>query len=267
MANCFYPEPIVIKFKQKWREILSLYCWLPFILPIAVFLIVGSFEPKPPDSNGASTSWPSVPYRFYPWIYATKLLATLIALGLVWPDYKPHMRSIGWKGIVVGIVGGVVWITICKWNWEQTTLHPLLKSLRLDSLLGTGLRSAYNPCLELRGNNIGIVIYLAIRGIGLILVVPVMEEYFLRGFVIRYFASDNWWSFPIGQLTVLSAFVGTALPMLMHPGELLAAAVWFSLISILAWHTKNLWECIAAHCTTNLVLGIYVITTGAWWLV
>jgi membrane protease YdiL (CAAX protease family) len=55
--------------------------------------------------------------------------------------------------------------------------------------------------------------------------------------------------------------------MLMHPGELLAAAVWFSMISLLAWHTKNLWECIAAHSATNLILGIYVLTNGAWWLV
>ena len=258
---------MVVKFLQKWRAILALHPWLAYVLPIAVFLSVGSFEPLPPDLSINSASWPHLPYSCYPWIYAFKLLATPIALCLVWPNYKPHMKSIRWKGIGIGIVGGVLWIALCKLHWEQTTLHPWLKTLRLESLIGTGLRSAFNPFIELEGNSLGILIYLVMRAIGLILVVPVMEEYFLRGFVMRFCASDAWWTYPVGQVTFVSAIVGTALPMFMHPGELLAAAVWFSLISVLAWHTKNLWECIAAHCTTNLILGIYVITNDAWWLV
>ncbi len=258
---------MVVMFIQKWREILALQPWLAYVLPIAVFFCVGSFEPTPPATASNSTSWPSVSYRFYPWIYASKLFATVIALCLVWPAYKPHLKSIGWKGIGIGIVGGVLWIALCNLHWEQTTLHPLLKTLRLESLIGTGVRSAFNPFIELEGNTFGILIYLAMRGTGLILVVPVMEEYFLRGFVMRFFASDEWWSYPVGKVTLVSAIVGTALPMFMHPGEMLAAAVWFSLISVLAWHTKNLWECIAAHSTTNLILGIYVLTDNAWWLV
>ena len=137
----------------------------------------------------------------------------------------------------------------------------------MEGVLSSGVRSAFNPFDEWKNQPLATFTYLVMRGIGLILIVPVMEEYFLRGFVMRYFASEHWTQFPIGAVTATSAIVGTLLPMLMHPGELLAAGVWFSLISVLAWHTKNLWECIAAHCTTNLVLGGYVITYGAWWMV
>ena len=264
------------KLLEKRQEMLSIHPWVAFVLPIAVFLVVGSFEPKTHElvqnatdgiSSLPSTSWFSLPYSLYPWIYTAKLFATLVALCFVWPDYRPLMRSIGWKGISIGIVGGVLWITICNLEWEQSTLYPLLKSWRLESLLGTGSRSAFNPFLELKGNTFGVLIYLAIRGIGLVLVVPVIEEHFLRGLVMRYLATDKWWNYPIGQVTVLSAIVGTVVPMLMHPDELLAAAVWFSLITILAWHTNNLWECIAAHCTSNLIVGAYVIVYGAWRLV
>ena len=27
---------------------------------------------------------------------------------------------------------------------------------------------------------------------------------------------------------------------------------------------KNLWDCVIAHATTNLLLGIYVVTTDNW---
>lgn len=256
-------KPKAMKLIEKLQEFVAKNQWVSFVLPMSVFLVIGSIEPSP----SSSASWITIPYRLYPWIYAGKLLATLVALFLVWPQYKPFKRSIGWKGVAFGILGGILWITICNLEWERSTLHPLLKSWRLESLLGTGSRSAFNPYVELEGNTFGMLIYLASRGIGLILVVPVMEEYFLRGFVIRYFASEEWWTYPIGKVTVVSAIVGTVLPMLMHPDELLAAAVWFTLITILAWHTKNLWECIAAHCVTNLIVGVYVLAYGAWRLV
>ena len=71
---------------------------------------------------------------------------------------------------------------------------------------------------------------------------------------------------PFGQVTPLAVVVGTAVPMLMHPGELLAAFVWFSLVTWLMVRTKNIWDCVAAHAMTNLLLGIYVVTQHQWQL-
>ena len=58
--------------------------------------------------------------------------------------------------------------------------------------------------------------------------------------------------------------VGTLVPVLMHPGEMLAAAAWFSLITGLMALTRNIWDCVVAHATTNLLLGVYVVATGEW---
>jgi hypothetical protein len=52
----------------------------------------------------------------------------------------------------------------------------------------------------------------------------------------------------------------------MHPQEALAAAVWFSAITWLMLRTRNIWDCVAAHAVTNLLLGLYVVVTGNWWL-
>jgi uncharacterized protein len=227
-------------------------------LPLAVFMVISSFEPTDPAS---------AMYRYYPWIYGFKLLATLAALRLVWPVYKSLVRPIGWQGITIGVLGAVLWIGICHLELERKYLFPIGESLGLGGLLGSQTRSAYNPFEQLAGFPIAIGLYLLVRGVGLALVVPIIEEYFLRGFLMRYVAAEKWWKYPIGSVTRNSAVVGTLVPMLMHPGELVAAAVWFSMVTLLYVRSKNLWECIAAHCTTNLLIGIYVVFYGAWQLV
>ena len=251
-------QSVRTKILHKWQETLSIHRWVAYVLPMAVFMVIGSFE---------STSPESATYRYYPWIYGFKLLATLVALRLVWPVYKPMMRPIGWQGIAVGVVGAIVWIGVCHLELERNYVFPALKSLGLGSLFGSETRSAYNPFEQLAGYPIAIGAYLLVRGFGLALVVPVIEEYFLRGFLMRYVAAEKWWKFPIGSVTWKSALACTLVPMLMHPGELLAAAIWFSMVTWLYVRSKNLWECIAAHCTTNLLIGIYVVLYGAWQLV
>ncbi len=246
------------KVLHKWQETLSIHRWVAYVLPLAVFMLVGSLESTDP----ASTMYP-----YYPWIYTVKLLATLAALRIVWPVYKPMIRPIGWQGIAVGMVGAFLWIGICHLDLERAYLFPVLKSIGFGSFFGGQTRSAYNPFVQLSGYPIGIGLFLFIRGIGLVLLVPIVEEHFLRGFLMRYVAADKWWKYPIGSVTRNSVIAGTLVPMLMHPSELLAAAVWFSLITWLYVRSKNLWECIAAHCTTNLLLGIYVVLYGAWHLV
>ena len=246
------------KILHKWQEILSIHRWVAYVLPLAVFMLVGALEPTDPQSAG---------YKFYPWIYLFKLLATLVAFRLVWPVLRPLLKRVGWQGVAVGVLGAVVWVGACHFQLEQKYLFPALERVGLGGWLGTASRSAFNPFERYPGNWLAIVAYLVMRGAGLIVVVPVIEEYFLRGFLMRFVAADKWWKYPIGSVTRNSAIVGTLVPMLMHPAELVAACLWFSLITLLYVRTKNLWQCIVAHGVTNLLLGAYVLWSGAWHLV
>jgi CAAX prenyl protease-like protein len=96
--------------------------------------------------------------------------------------------------------------------------------------------------------------------------VPVIEEFFLRGFLMRFVVHEKWWQVPFGAVTRTALIVGTAVPMLMHPGELFAAFVWFSLVSWLMVHTRNIWDCVVAHGVTNFLLGVYVVMFDQWQL-
>jgi CAAX prenyl protease-like protein len=258
--------------------------WVPFLLPFIVYMVVGSFEPSPPTvyeapPAGNQGDLPLGPpdaapalieadnlfglrYKHYPIVYTVKITLTIAAMLFVLPGYRQFPFRISPLAIVVGVVGVVLWIWLCQLHLEQ----KLFTAIGLESLAGLGARPAYNPLEQLADTPTWAYVFLAIRFLGLALVVPIIEEFFLRGLVMRFVVRENWWEVPFGEVTPLTAIVGTAVPMLMHPAELLAAAVWFSMVTWLMVRTRNIWDCIAAHAVTNLLLGIYVVTQKQWQL-
>jgi CAAX prenyl protease-like protein len=259
-------------FVIRHSSLVARHPWLTFLLPFAVYMIVGSFEPgplKPPTILPDGTSRPAVnqnwfglEYHQYPIVYTIKIVLTIAAMLFVLPGYRQFPCRVSLLAIAVGIIGVVLWIALCQIQLERKLLAPL----GLEKLLGLGERPAFNPLDELAATPTWAYTFLAIRFLGLALIVPLIEEFFLRGFLMRFVVRETWWTVPFGTLTTAAVVIGTAVPMLMHPGELLAAAVWFSLVTWLMFRTKNIWDCVAAHAVTNLLLGIYVVTQHQWQL-
>lgn len=236
--------------------------WLTFLLPFIVYMVVGSFEPVQDADPMSLPRRLGLRYEHYPVIYTFKIALTVASMLLVLRGYRQFPFRVSPLAIGVGAVGVVLWIGLCHLQLEVKLLSPL----GLDKLLGLGERPAYNPLDQLAATPAWAWTFLVIRFLGLALIVPVIEEFFLRGFLMRFVISDRWWEWPFGEVTPLAVVVGTAVPMLLHPGELLAAAVWFSLVTWLMVRTKNIWDCVAAHLVTNLLLGIYVVTFAQWQL-
>jgi uncharacterized protein len=244
--------------------LLATYPWLTFVLPFALFVLLSSLEPKPPNPDAAMEAaggWLhlNIAYRYYPLIYTVKLGLTLAVMLFVLPGYRTFPWRIIWYAIVVGIVGAGVWIVLSQLQLEA----KLFNALGLGGIFKLEQRSAFDPLTQLQGG--WAYGFLAIRFVGLALVVPVIEEFFLRGFLMRYVMDARWWTLPFGVASRLALVVGTAVPMLYHP-EMLAALVWFSAVSYLMVKTRTIWDCVVAHGLTNLVLGIYVVASGQWHL-
>jgi CAAX prenyl protease-like protein len=229
--------------------------WLAYILPFVIFIALTSLEPKPPEPGAAAGL---IPYSYYPAVYSLKIVCTLAAalwaLPTLLTSFPPRIH---WSSLIVGAVGTVIWVGITNLGLEP----QILGALGWSSL---GARSAYDPFAHLGGQTTAAYGFLAVRFLGLAVVVPVIEEVFLRGFLMRYVIHPNWWAVPFGTVNVAAIVAGTLFPVLSHPAELLAAAVWFSGITWWMVRTKNLWDCVTAHATTNLLLGIYVVCTGEW---
>ncbi len=233
-----------------------------FLLPFGVYMLVGSLEPAA-GQTAAALFPPAVPYAWYPLVYTLKIAATLLVLGLVGAGFRQFPLRLSPWAIVVGVVGAAVWIVLAKLGLRVQA--ALADAPLLQKLLGYGARPAYDPFSQLAGSPAMAWGFFAVRLTGLALVVPVIEEAFLRGFVMRLAVQQDWWKVPFGTLTWMAAAASVAVPAVCHPTtELAAVIVWFSMVTWLMAKTKNFWDCVAAHAATNLLLGIYVVVAKDW---
>jgi CAAX prenyl protease-like protein len=250
------------------RDLNARHPWLPFLLPFIVYMAASMFEPSQPKGREgvAPIDAPNslgIRYAHYPIVYTAKLVLTVAAMIVVLPGYRQFPFRISLLAVGVGIAGSVLWIAICGLRLEQHLVDWLGPDSRIIGLLGLGERPAYNPLDQLAHSPVWAYTFLAIRFIGLVLIVPIIEEFFLRGFLMRYIMGPNWWQIPFGQVNSAAIALGTLFPVLYHP-EKLAALAWFSLVTWLMIRTRNIWDCVAAHAITNLALGLYVVTQGEW---
>lgn len=248
----------------RWRESPWLVCLLPFV----IFMLVGSLEPTPPkveaaDEQQADKPWLDlgIEYRHYPLVYTAKIALVVAAMIFVWPGYRQYARGRHWGlAAAVGSLGAVGWIALSTWQRE------LVAATQIEWLKSLGQRSAFNPLEQLRDQAQLAYGFLAVRFFGLVIAVPVIEEFFLRGFLMRFVMDEHWWDVPFGKVNRMAVVVGTLVPILMHPQEAVAALAWFSAMTWLMVRSRSIWACILAHAITNLLIGCYVVASGQWWL-
>lgn len=244
--------------------------WLMYVIPMGLYLGLTSFEPSQPlPGEAAEPGILGLTYDQYPMIYAGKLLLVIGSLLLCSPAWRQWPFKVSWQAIAVGVVGVVAWIAVCSLKAEErlmAALGPEHWANGVLGMLGLGMeRPAYNPFEQYGDTPFILYGFLAVRFVGLSIVVPVFEELLLRGWLMRNMVSPEFWTVNFGRVTTSAVVIGTAFPMLYHP-EKLASLVWFSMITWLMVRTKNYWDCVAAHAVTNFLLGVYVVIYGEWWL-
>jgi uncharacterized protein len=110
--------------------------------------------------------------------------------------------------------------------------------------------------------------FLALRAGISFLLVPILEELFWRGWLLRWLVRPAFLEIPFGTY-VASSFWIVAILFASEHGPYwevgLAAGVIYNWWAI---RTKCLADCILAHAVTNAILSAYVLLTGAWqyWL-
>jgi CAAX prenyl protease-like protein len=96
-------------------------------------------------------------------------------------------------------------------------------------------------------------------------IVPLLEEIFWRGFVLRYCVNQEFHTVPLGEWTWRALAVTTVGFCLEHNLPDWPAAVLTGLLFNLVFiRTRSIWMCVIAHAVTNLLLGIYIMRTGQW---
>lgn len=227
--------------------------WETCVWPFAAFLALGALEPSP--SGGGLAGSLGLSMAAYPAIYALRLAVTAILLGRQWPVMRAWLGRPGWWPPLLGLLLVIPWV--------------ILAALQRDAgwAGAVGERAAFNPFEAFAGDPAAAWGWLLLRGLGLVVVVPIVEEMFLRGFLMRYVIDENFWKVPFGTITAAAAVACAVYAVGTHPGEAVAALVWFGIVTGIAASTRQPIDCILAHAATNLAIGAWVLATGAWWLV
>ena len=141
--------------------------------------------------------------------------------------------------------------------------QKLLQSLGMGSWLPE--RVAFDPFSKI-SNPTQRAVFVAFRFTLLAAMIPLVEELFLRGWFVRWWEDQEWRSVKLTSIGISGIVAVAVYGVATHPGEALAAVVWFTLVSVLMIKTGKFWNCVVAHAVTNLLLGLYVVFFEQWQL-
>lgn len=180
------------------------------------------------------------------WVFPVQTFVCGTLLWLWRRQYQFRPTSGVKTGAAVGLLAFGVWIS------PQFLFHA---SPRLDG---------FDP--EFFGNSgWPYWINLTLRLTRMVVVVPLLEEIFWRGFLLRYLVRDDFRTVPFGTFTWTSFIVTGAGFCLEHQAaDWPAAAVTGVLYNLAAYRTRSLLACVVAHAVTNLALAIYLLQTRQW---
>jgi len=212
------------------------------VMPFAVFIGFLVLRNVLPLVFGSAVDWR--------WIYPAKVAATGLTLALFWRHYtelhaeqaRRILSAAGLVSVLLGLAVFALWI-------------------RLDSgwaVLG-GMGKGFTP-FDAGHFNYTLVVF---RLAGAALLVPLIEELFWRSFLMRWLDHHAFLNLAPMQVG-LRALIVSSLVFGFEHNQWLAGMIAGLVYGGLYRRSQNLWLAVVAHATTNLALGIWVLTTGNW---
>jgi CAAX prenyl protease-like protein len=210
---------------------------LAYIAPMAAFLLL----------TAASGKWPDYYAIFYP----IKTVCAAVLLVALWKHYTKVRWDYWWLGVVVGVIGIFQWVGMKLWLERQFDFFDASPD-------------AFNP-YEAIASPGWLYAFLAVRILGAVVVVPVMEELFWRDFLWRSILAPNDFKLAkVGEWAWAPFLIVSIAFATVHGNWWLTSIVWALMIAGLLVYTKSLGACIIAHGVTNLLLAVYVLKYQDW---
>ncbi len=216
---------------------------IPYALPLAVYMLTGGGESWLVEHLGQTRPW------LYPALYAGRLALTAAiawACRSTWVDFKPWPRPAATAlAVAAGLLVTVLWVGL---DGHYPAIPLLGARVAFDpQRLGGAPRSAF----------------ILVRLVGLVALVPIIEELFWRSLVMRWVVNPDFRTVPIGTVTLTAAVVSSLFFATAHPEWLpaiLTGLIWAALLA----KTGSLFACVVSHAIANLALAAYVLATGSW---
>lgn len=209
-----------------------------FMAAMALVSFVGIFTPV----EGAPF-WLTDPIY---WVYPLQTIVCSVLLIWFWKYYDWGQSWRIFTGIAVGLFVLALWISP-QWIFGEPPRT-----------------SGFDPGVFEESRTLWWATVL-MRFLRLVIVVPLLEEIFWRGFLLRYLIDEDFVKVPFGTFTVFSFSSVTVLFGLAHWGPDFVPALLTGVIyNLVAIKTRSLACCVIAHAVTNLGLGVYIMQTKQW---
>lgn len=183
------------------------------------------------------------------WVHPAQVLICGVLLARWWRHYewRPPQRVL--FTVFIGVLALVLWVSPLAYIVE----HFFPKQRRVPG---------FDPAF-FGADSWPYYLNLGIRFVRLVIIVPLVEEIFWRGFLLRWLIDSDFLKVPFGAFQWKSFSIVTLLFMLEHtPPDWPAALLTGVLFNLVATHTRSLSSCVLVHAITNLLLGIYILQTG-----
>jgi uncharacterized protein len=219
---------------------------LPYVAPFMTFLLLlalGQLFPGP---------------QHVPWLYAVRTFGALGVSLLFWKYWPPLGKGHLLPAVGFGVLAAFMWVAVHKLFAAQ----PWYAATQI-----VGRDAAPDEqfdCFAQLGRGWALWLFLIVRIGGASIVVPIVEEIFWRGFLLRLLVDQwEWDKVPLGTFTVRSFVVCSLLSALEHPQWEVGILCWM-LFNVLFYWKKSLLFLIVTHGVTNLVLYTYVVLYRDW---
>lgn len=211
---------------------------LEWTLPFFAFLALLAIGPRLPVSPAVEGAIRFVVLGGLIWLVSWRVL-----------DFRVQR----WGGsIAMGIGVFVLWVAP-DLVFPEYRAHWLLQNAVTGTVEGTVPEAARTDTLA--------ILFRALRAI---VIVPIVEELFWRGWLMRWLVNPDFRRVPLGTVTRY-AFIVTAVLFAVEHG-----AFWdVGLLAGIAYNwwmirTRSLGDLIVAHAVTNACLVAYVLASGRW---
>lgn len=215
-----------------------------YIAPFAAFLIIMAGGELVAKLWEGRAFWMASSPRY--WVYPLQTLVCGALLIRNWRHYELQPFRGTWFATAIGILVLAVWIA----PQELFGAAHRVEGFEPHFFGESGWPYALN---------------VGMRFIRLAIVVPLLEEIFWRGYLLRFVISQDFRSVPFGTFTWGSFAIVSVGFCLEHgfsdwPAAILAGMLY----NWVAYRTRSLSACVLAHAVTNLLLGFYILQTRQW---
>ena len=189
------------------------------------------------------------------WLYMVRFCIVAALIGAVsWP-YLSFRPTAPLASIAIGVAVFVIWVA-------PDALFGYRHYWLFENALTGAAASSLAPHLK---SNIPFIL---LRVTSSALLVPILEELFWRGWMMRWIVAKDFRRVPIGTYHTEAFWIVAVLFASEHGSYWDVGLVTGVIYNWWAIRTKNLTDCVIAHAVTNACLAIYVIGWGQWqyWL-